>query len=143
MLNSDLKPVIEKFGKEIIVDLVFELLNKDAKASLTLINSLDFELSSAVNQIILSITAEDYFKYIDEGRKPGKTPPISKIVEWTKYKNIDSKLAFPIARKIGKFGIQPRNILLEIIKEQELKIEGKLSDDIYLTVQKKIDELFI
>ena len=143
MLNSDLKPVIEKFGKKIIVDLVFELLNKDAKASSTLINSLDFELSSAVNQIILSITAEDYFKYIDEGRKPGKTPPISKIVEWTKYKNIDSKLAFPIARKIGKFGIQPRNILLEIIKEQELKIEGKLSDDIYLTVQKKIDELFI
>ncbi len=143
MLNSDLKPVIEKFGKEIIVDLVFELLNKDAKASSTLINSLDFELSFAVNQIVLSITAEDYFRYIDEGRKPGKTPPVSKIIEWTKYKNIDSKLAFPIARKIGKFGIQPRNILLEIIKEQELKIEGKLSDDIYLTVQKKIDELFI
>lgn len=142
-LNNDveLKNAIERYGKDTIAQFAFELVGKDAIASQNLINSLEFELSWAVNQIVISIYGESYFKFIDEGTKGGKTPPINKIIEWTKFKNIDTKLAFPIAKKIGRFGIAPRNILIELSKEQELNIVGKLESDIYNTFQKKLDEI--
>jgi hypothetical protein len=60
--------------------------------------------------------AADYFKYVDEGRKPNsKQPPIKPIQSWVTHKgirfnNMSSKqTAFIIARSIGKKGIKPLN----------------------------------
>lgn len=61
---------------------------------------------------------EDYFKYVSEGRKPGKQPPLNKILEWIKVKPIlprpdsngklptEKQLAYLIARKIGREGYE-------------------------------------
>jgi len=72
----------------------------------------------------LGFEAADYFRFVEEGRKPGKMPPISAIAKWIKIKpirlrnlntgqfikktdtNINS-VAYLIARKIGAFGVKP------------------------------------
>ena len=57
-----------------------------------------------------SIWALDYTEYLEDGRKPGKFPPIDKIKQWIvdkpiAYSDISlSSLAFLIARKISKEG---------------------------------------
>ena len=58
-----------------------------------------------------SIWALDYTEYLEDGRKPGKFPPVDKIIQWIKDKNITprdnisiSSLAFLIGRKIATYG---------------------------------------
>lgn len=65
----------------------------------------------------------DYGQYVHYGRKPGKQPPVSSIEEWMKKKpvrlrnrqgsfvketpKLRRQVAFLIARKIGRDGIEP------------------------------------
>jgi hypothetical protein len=64
----------------------------------------------------------DYWKYVNDGRQPGKYVPLQPLVEWIKrkglnrdakgrYKKIGSYRGFAaiLSRSIKKFGIQPTN----------------------------------
>ena len=65
----------------------------------------------------------DYWKYVENGRKAGKWPPISAIAKWIEIKPVlprpmdngklptTQQLAFLISRKIGLEGIAPRPLL--------------------------------
>ena len=57
------------------------------------------------------IEGEDYLKYVDEGRKPGKYPNIGELKKWARIKGIPDKAVFPIANSIFRFGIKPTHIL--------------------------------
>lgn len=41
----------------------------------------------------VGITMADYWDYVERGRKPGKKPPIDKIIAWIKWKGIVPKLS--------------------------------------------------
>jgi hypothetical protein len=69
-----------------------------------------------------------YFKYQKEGRKPGGFPPIEKIMEWIRQKNIDAdisdkSLAFLIARKIARLGTD-----IHLKKRPGLSVEEKIKE---------------
>lgn len=141
-VNNDVKKAVELFGKDIISQIVVLLKDKDKEASGKLINSFNSTVSSAVNQILLSIDAENYFKHVNDGREANKTPPpIDKIKEWTSLKNIPEKAAYPIALSISKYGIPSTDIIEQIIKDNQLKLEMKVEESFYSLVSKQIDSL--
>lgn len=61
----------------------------------------------------LVIAATDYARPVEEGRRPGRRPPVTAVIDWLKVKRIQPRnpntdqttLAFLIARKIGRDGV--------------------------------------
>ena len=116
--------------KKKIKEKIYPYGNPNAKgvgnkvASGKLLNSLSVTLvpGQGGNAGELQITYEDYFKYVNLGRKAGKKfVPIPAILEWIKVKGIRGRnkkgqfiprlsFAFAIRQSIFKYGIRPANI---------------------------------
>jgi predicted phosphatase len=123
-----------EFGQDYVKILTKLLIAAGKKSSSSLINSLSYNLQSTATEIQIILEAEDYFKYVDEGRRPGKYPPISAISKWASIKGIPQGAVFPIAKKIFKFGIKPTHIGDKMIKEIENSV-GKIEDDVAENVE--------
>lgn len=70
--------------------------------------------------------AAPYFKWVEGGRKPGKFPPQSAILEWIERKGIQPRngiskksLTYLVSRKIAREGIKPKPMLRETLQETE------------------------
>lgn len=120
------------------------LLADDKKATGQLINSISttIKVGSDTFEVVMSIV--DYFKYVENGRKPGKFPPVDKILSWIKVKPViprpmhgklptQQQLAFLIGRKIATEGIEAGHQLkdtVEAINAQYIpKLEAALQED--------------
>lgn len=87
---------------------------KDVRASGKLEDfTTDIEITDTKFKVIFNL--EDYWRWVEYGRGPGKMPPISAIENWIKIKPVipDSRtgkipdtrqLAFLTARKIATYG---------------------------------------
>jgi hypothetical protein len=98
----------------------------DKFASGNLYNSLTATVMPNGDDFELVITYADYFKYVNEGRRPErKKVPLSALLDWIKIRGIKPKdykgrgrptkkgqlsLAFAIQTNIYKYGIKPANI---------------------------------
>lgn len=99
-----------------------------------LYKTLDYSISNEGIDWVVTIHLEDYWKYIEDGRRPGaKMPPVEAIKKWIEYKKIlprpiqlksgktvipsTQQLAFVIARSIGKNGIEARPIARETVDQ--------------------------
>lgn len=123
---------LQRFGKQYVGTLVGFLKKYNKSASNALINSIDYRLQEEANEIKLIIEANDYLTYVDAGRKPGKFPPIQAIEKWTKLKGIPQSAAFPIAKSIFKFGIEPTNVIEDSLRSFEgigVKIVEEMTDE--------------
>ena len=120
MPSITLKEAIERFGSE-IVEIATGLIKNEPKVNTgRLRDSLSRKvLNTAMGtRYTLQIFAEDYFVYVDKGRKPNSTPPpIAPIKEWCKQKGIDEGIAYAIAKSIGKNGIPATNISERMMKK--------------------------
>jgi len=123
ILPIKLKDSINKLGIDVVADLVKQLLSADKKTTGDLVNSLRYEVLEIVDGFLLQIYALDYFKYVDQGRRPGaKPPPVAAIIPWVEAKgitigkNTTKQTAFIIARSIGIKGIQPLNMKQKVIE---------------------------
>lgn len=84
-----------------------------------LYNSINVSFDPAQNK--MKVNMLNYWKYVNDGRQPGKYVPLKPLMDWMKKKgmNRDTKgrfkkfnikgVAFAISRSIKKFGIQPTN----------------------------------
>lgn len=114
------------------VDRLSELYRtnlEESKATGKLQNfQTDIEIGS--NRFVVIFELEDYWKYVEYGRKPGKHPPIDPIEEWIKVKPIipDSRtgkipttkqLAYLISRKIGREGTKGQYPLKQTLESSE------------------------
>jgi hypothetical protein len=55
--------------------------------------------------------AAPHHVYVERGRRPGKPPPSTALEGWATRKLGDRRLAFPVARAIGRRGIKPTPLL--------------------------------
>lgn len=105
------------------------------------------QLSNSIKDIVkfdgkyltVSIQLEEYYKYVENGRKAGKFPPVEKIKEWIKVKPVlpytkgkrlpnENQLAYLIGRKIAREGTRANPFLEPTIRD------FKLVDKIYAAV---------
>jgi hypothetical protein len=106
---------IRKLGVDMVNEIISVLESKDKVASGKLINSIKHEYRIDIDNIELLIKSEDYIKFLESGRRPGKYVPIKALKEWVKFKGIPEKAIYPINHKIFKFGIKPVQILKPIV----------------------------
>lgn len=105
------------------------------EASGKLVNSVRYELKTTDRTFEIGLWLEDYWYYVENGRKAGKFPPIEKIKDWITVKPIiprpmkngklptEDQLAFLIARKIareGTLGTHPLERAVEDVNSQML-----------------------
>lgn len=143
----NLKNQLDALGREYVAELTQQLISADKVASGNLINSLDYEVLETVNGLVLKIIADDYLKFVDEGRRPGKRPPQKAILKWVEQRGIkikkqtSSQTAFVIARSIGKKGIKPTNVLKKTQQAIFRNIQALTSRGIELDIQEYIKNL--
>lgn len=143
---TGLKSIVDTF----INSYKSTLENKGKRATGNLMNSIKGKVKISGKYIIVSLNLEDYWKYVEYGRKPGKFPPVNKIREWIRVKPIlpqpssgrlptVNQLAFLIGRSIARNGIKPTNALKQTINDFDLV--GKIYNFLEEEIQKQISEI--
>ena len=127
MTFNNLQQVLDDFIKDVAETYRGLLLRDGQNATGELISSIRPMTPELVDGTFeCSLSRAPHWKYVENGRKAGKFPPIDNILEWVKAKpqlvrpnRLDRKelapkqLAFLVARKIATSGIQPGNQLEE------------------------------
>lgn len=104
-----------------IIDLLKEGLDKNSNLAKTAKCIIDYNN----NYWEISLLLEDYWKWVENGRGPGKQPPIDKIENWVRIKHIAFKTkngtalsskstSFAIAKSISKKGTKGKYFLKHI-----------------------------
>lgn len=136
-----LKEVLERYGQL----LVTRYQTYVPEASGKLVQSVKYEMRMGDTSYEVGLWLEDYWKYVEHGRKAGKFPPLSKIEEWIRVKPViprpyngklptEKQLAFLIGRKIAQEGIEPKNVLKrtrdEVLDEMLMSVKQAIMEDI-------------
>lgn len=125
---------------DVVGELRASAESKGLDASGNLIASIRFEPQILGEVFRFKLILPDYYKWVDEGRRAGKFPPINAILDWMKDKGIvprnkDGKrlkttknslksLAFAISRGIAKkgtikrFGHKGSNFYTNVIPDE-------------------------
>lgn len=117
---TNLQRVLEEAGEFFIKEARANLGANRSYASGTLGDTLEKIIEINDNAYSLKISLQDYWKYVENGRKPGKFPPPWAIQEWITVKPVKpyplnngklptiKQLSYLIGRKIAEEGIQPK-----------------------------------
>lgn len=111
------------------------------------------QLSNSIKDIVkfdgkyltVSIQLEDYYKYVENGRKAGKFPPVDAIKKWITIKPViprgkngkvptENQLTYLIGRKIAREGTRANPFLEPTIRD------FKLVDKIYAAVNSMLTD---
>ena len=147
---SPLVLLLNKYGVELTNEMKTRLKTKKKIDTSKLIESIEYKILQADDDAQLVILMEDYGTYVDQGRGPGKMPPLSKLEGWVKRKKLQwrnkkgrfisyKSIAFMIGRKIGKFGTPPTHFITQTLLRRDKQLEEDIANVMDIAVQKKID----
>lgn len=152
MTFDNLQKALDSFINDFINTYKSLLIRDDKKASGNLISSLKpVSIQFKNNKFEADISIASYWKYVEYGRRPGKFPPINKILDWIKIKPViprpmnglkpptEPQLAFLIARKIARDGIKAGNQFKEALDLTWAHHYNDISNAISLDLQNEID----
>lgn len=142
-MKIDILQSLELVGQAMVLDTQKKIVEKGKRASGNLLRSIDYSVKPDGEggyrfSLVINPPADKYAQYVELGRKPGKQPPLTAIQNWCKYKGINIKYAFPIARSIGQRGIQPTPIFSLIYKEYLPIISKTTEEELALVIEKFI-----
>ena len=134
--NKGIPSIIQNWGNELIKQLQNNLLKNKSNASSSLSQSITPEITQPATGYNLSIMMQDYWFYVENGRKPtqggGNGQLYKNIYEWIQNKaDIQSKiiskspdriaatksLAYVITRKIHREGTQAQPFASPALKQ--------------------------
>lgn len=125
--------VLRNMAEAIKTEIIKNLAQDGSNASRTLTNSIDYDYGIEDGRYWVYVSMEDYWEYVNDGRKAGKMPPISKIKEWIIIKPVQIRpytytpsvrsLAFLFQRSIKekKGYAPPRSVLEDWIKKKGIQ----------------------
>ena len=117
---TSLYKVLEEYGKYFIDLARADLGANRSYASGKLGDTMTTDVQIYDDHFEVNIILQDYWKYVEKGRRPGKFPPPQSIINWISIKPINpyptsngkipttQQLAFLIGRKIATKGIAPK-----------------------------------
>lgn len=132
-----------------IVNAIANIYRQNLESSKATGNLQNFETHITLDDTTLSVSfeLEDYWKYVEYGRAPGKQPPIDAIEEWVRVKPIipdpisgkipdTRQLAYLIARRIGREGTPAQHPLSDTMWSEDVNIlinaiKRNISEQVY------------
>ena len=136
---TELQQVLQDYAKEAEEIYKYQISLGGKNASRKLTDTIKSNIIVGDQAYEVSLTLQEYWKYVESGRAPGKFPPVKALLDWISVKPIiprpdangriptPKQLSFLIGRKIKEEGIEPFPAL-ETTKEELDKIyHGKLS----------------
>ena len=117
-------------------------------------DKIKFVMNVNGNFYEIIFNAPAYWEYANDGRRPGKMPPVNVIADWVKRRNITpyalkngklpttDQLAFAIAKKIGRDGTTGIHFLEKSIDEQKSYWDDKISEAISNDIIAELDSFF-
>lgn len=133
------------------------LAQRRIDASGDLSNSIEtyFEIEGETYSVIIELA--DYWKYVEDGRGPGKFPPPSEIKDWIRFKHIvprasssrkvptTEQVAYLIGRKIATTGTKATHFLSDTLNSPVVQglfdeiteiVANNLTDEITKEIKK-------
>lgn len=162
--DEAMQQLSEKFARELKVALLqpypfapgftkqraaFGKANKLATGNL--FESIEGNYNSANNEIVISML--DYWRYVNDGRSPGKYVPLNKIKEWIKARGLKGRdkkgrfittesFAWGINTNIKKFGIAPTYFYDKATENFEKEFEDEAIKALGIDLQNFFEALF-
>jgi hypothetical protein len=140
---------IQNIAIEFCEELKAKLKANGSIASGDLSNSIKGIVKQNGKYVVISISLEDYWKYVEYGTKP-HWPPVDAIKKWISVKPIlprplksgklptTDQLAYLIGRKISKTGTKAKPFLKPTLSSFDLV--GKVYDEVKKLINKEIEE---
>ena len=154
--HNTITQILEDFGNEMLDGMQKNLSKDSGVASGDLYQSMTFTSKIMGSKFVFQLDmGVDYWKWVDEGRKAGKMPPVDGLIKWVNTKatfggfasvpNIKSKavqrgLAYVIARKIGKKGTKGNKFYSKVVTPDRIK---KLQRDLGNAAVKDLQPIII
>jgi len=153
-MNDDFAGFMELYGELFVAKLKAELqksypfrggsANKIAGVGYGFPTDLYNSIESVYNPSTqeLSILMNEYWRYVNDGRQPGKYVPIKPLMLWAMSPlrlGLDQqeakKAAFGISTNIKKFGIEPTYFYDNAYASLAEQLEGELFNEIGLSIE--------
>lgn len=142
-----LTQTIEEFkglGDELVKTIQLAIDEKGKTASGKTKRAIKNEIQLTASGVDQNFTAPSHWKYLGNGRGPGKPPPVQSIKDWLKNKQGVQELnAYAIAKKIGKEGsrdyrLKRPNIFIEEVEGFAPKFTAVLSSGLRKDITQEI-----
>lgn len=156
---THLEETLNNFADYFIQEAKNNLSDNNSNASFNLYNSFEKIIEIGDDYFSVKISLEDYWYYVENGRKAGKFPPLPKIQNWVQIKAIQpypdangripsvEQLTFLIGRKIANEGTEPHPFFepakQEAISRFEQSIDLAISEDIDTYILSQVDEYLL
>lgn len=126
---KNVREVLEEFGEYVREIYRYNLSSEEVNATHNLYNNISVHVKNNGRFYTVSLNLEEYWKYIEYGRGPGKFPPIDEILNWITTKPViafendlgkipsERSLAFLIGRKIATEGTKGKALLEQSVEE--------------------------
>lgn len=151
---TELQQVLQDYAKEAEEIYKYQISLGGKNASRKLTDTIKSNVVVGDQAYEVSLTLQEYWKYIESGRAPGKFPPVKALLDWISVKPIiprpdadgriptPKQLSFLIGRKIKEEGIKPFPAL-ETTKEEldkiyHEKLSAALGHDVTYYIRKII-----
>lgn len=111
---DNLKKALDEYCEKFAATYKDKLTRDNKSASGALISTIKTEVRFLDDRFEAVIYVQDYWKYVENGRKPGTLPPIASIEGWIMKKGLPrpanltlQQQAWSIAKGIERNGIKP------------------------------------
>ena len=145
---------LTEFGQKIVDNYKAELEACNYQDG-QLYRTLSYSVKMNSSSWLISISLEEYWKYIEAGRRAGaKMPPLDVIEKWINVRQIIphsmtlksgktvipsvKQLSFLIARKIGRDGIRPRPFFKQSFEAAKREYLAKIEEAIIQDIKERL-----
>ena len=156
MPKSRVEEFIFQFGEQVVAALEKSLPRKtDATGNLRA--TMHFTVKRFGINYTFELYLADYWKWVDQGRSPGKRPPLDAIIQWIKFKGLATKkkgyesrlsalsksnqlrnMSFAIAGKIASEGTKGTkfysSVIPGLVNDFRKELPRKLAEDLKIQI---------
>lgn len=137
---TELQQVLREYAKDAREIYKYQISLGGKNASRKLIDSVNSKINVNGTEYEVVLKLQDYWKYIEKGRRPGSFPPVGVLLKWIQVKPIlprpdrngnlpsPNNLAYLIGRKIEREGIEPYPALETTKEELDRLYHQRLSE---------------
>lgn len=144
---------LTRYGNQVESEIETRLYNAGKYASGKLYDSITYRIEQKKEEFKILFSMADYGIYVDKGTKPskyanatgkgtGKSKFITSLMKWCAIRGLPKNAAFPIRRKIWKYGIPPTNFftipVTRRLAQMNKGLEKALAQDLELQIKKTV-----